>query len=60
MEKIISHCEEIREKLPKSKEILEERIAEIGKMKAELSKYDKPHLKQKIKECEVLISQNEL
>ena len=60
MNKIISQCQEIREKLPMSKEVLEKKVQELDKMKAQLNKYDKPHLKQKIKECEVILSQTEI
>ena len=35
-------------------------MVELDKMKAELSKYDKPQLKQKIKELETQISQNDI
>ena len=58
MEKVISQCEDIRHKLPASREALDLKTKELDKMKMELSKYDKPHLKQKIKDCEMSISQN--
>jgi hypothetical protein len=53
MTRIISQCEEIREKLPASKETLSAKTKEVEKMRVELAKYEKPQLRQKIKECEV-------
>ena len=46
--------------MPNSKEIISKRNNALEGMRTELSKYEKPQLRQKIKECEVEISRNEL
>lgn len=60
MTKIIVNCEEIRDRMPKNKEILNEKTSKVEEMRVELAKYEKPELRQNIKACEIEISKNEL
>lgn len=60
MNKIISQCEEIRAKMPETQRFIDSKNKQLEAMKSELAKYDKPHLRQKIKELEVSLSQNDI
>jgi hypothetical protein len=60
MTRIITQCEEIRVKLPTSKEALATRSAALEVMRTELAKHEKPQLRQKIRDCEIELSRHDL
>jgi chromosome segregation ATPase len=60
LSRIITQCEEIRHKLPTSRDALAARTAALEAMRTELAKHEKPQLRQKIRECELEVSRCDL